>query len=221
MQSTYLENFLILQDFDALDTLLDDRFSSPEPADYPMDEAEPSEDEDNVDDPNAFNLDQDEPVDIEPPHAKMENLAETQRFISLIANATFEEEEKQWSESEYENFISIRSHQIPNSILTTPSSVSPFRYTFPSPRSLRKPCMKPSIVASRTAILTRRDDALISRGSYLSEPDDRCSANIHQYVHQNMHCICRHICTPQEMPFLWRTSIQNCQEGREEEETGT
>ena len=133
MQSTYLENFLILQDFDALDTLLDDCFSSPEPADYPMDEAEPSEDEDNVNDPNAFNLDQDEPVDIEPPLAKMANLAETQRFISLIANTTFEEEEKQWSESEYENFISIQSHQIPNSILMTPSSSLPSDIPFPLP----------------------------------------------------------------------------------------
>ena len=99
--------FLILQDFAALDTLLDDCSSSPEPADYPMDEAEPSEDEDNVDDPNAFNLNQDEPVDIKPPLAKIENLVETQRFISLIANATFEEEEKQWSESEYENFVNL------------------------------------------------------------------------------------------------------------------
>lgn len=80
---------LTLQDLPAL---LDNRSSSPEPEDNLM--GAPYDVEDNLEDPNAFNLDLDEPIDIEPPLAQMENLAQSQQFISLIANATFSEEQK-------------------------------------------------------------------------------------------------------------------------------
>ncbi len=58
---------------------------------------------------DAFDADTDDiptPPAIETPQlSEIENLATTQKFISLIANATFEEEERQWKESEFQNFL--------------------------------------------------------------------------------------------------------------------